>query len=67
MLVDNRKTDAENSKNFTNMLFDKGIQLPWRRLPNVTKEQEEKWHRAMVKGLKRELNNKNNNDNDNLK
>ena len=54
MLVDNRKTDEENSKNFTNMLFDKDIRLPWRRVPNVTKEQEKKWHRALVEGLKEE-------------
>jgi hypothetical protein len=27
---------------------------PWQRLPGITKEQEEKWHRGLVEGLKRE-------------
>lgn len=55
-LSDPRKSADQNSKDFNDMLLTKEgcQQLPWQRLPGITKEQEEKWHRGLVGGLKRE-------------
>jgi hypothetical protein len=67
LLVDNYKSNNGNNKYdwFKNWSMDESPRGSWRHLP-TTKEQEEKWHHAMIEGLKREQNNKNNN-NDNLK
>jgi integrase len=67
LLVDNNKSNNGNNSYdwFNNWSMDESPRGSWRHLP-TTKEQEEKWHHAMIEGLKREQNNKNNN-NDNLK
>jgi hypothetical protein len=64
LLVDNDKRNNGDNRYdwFKNWSIEESPRGSWRHLP-TTKEQEEKWHRAMVEGLKREQNNKNNNDN----
>ena len=66
LLVDNDKHNNGDNRYdwFKNWSIEESPRGSWRHLP-TTKEQEEKWHRAMVEGLKREQDNKNN-DNDNL-
>ena len=56
VLNDPRKSDEENNKNITNSMFDNknNLEVSWRRLPGITKEQEEKWHNSLVEGLKKE-------------
>jgi hypothetical protein len=64
LLVDNDKHNNGDNRYdwFKNWSIEESVRGSWSHLP-TTKEQEEKWHRAMVEGLKREQNNKNNNDN----
>ena len=66
LLVDNDKHNNGDNRYdwFKNWSIEESPRGSWRHLP-TTKEHEEKWHRAMVEGLKREQDNKNN-DNDNL-
>jgi integrase/recombinase XerD len=63
LLVDDKHNNGDNRYDwFKNWSIEKSPRGSWSHLP-TTKEQEEKWHRAMVEGLKQEQNNKNNNDN----
>jgi len=64
LLVDNDEHNNGDNRYdwFKNWSIEESVRGSWSHLP-TTKEQEEKWHRAMVEGLKREQNNKNNNDN----
>jgi hypothetical protein len=55
-LSDPRKSADQNSKDFNDLLLTKEgcQQLPWQRLPGITKEQEDYWHNVLIEGIRRE-------------